>query len=278
MSNKVKFIAIFASVSLAILGVLSLVLFSFANAPLWFNIATTKIEHPAAADYQSLNKLLALVVKDGKVDYKQAKLAPEMNLALDYFAHTSPDKFKDEAEKLCYWINAHNLVILKVVADRYPIKSAKLLSRDIDARRFNLGGEAHSAEEIWLKKIRPYPLSDELGLLHDSRIIMLVSNGAAGDPPVLDHAVIPSLLSKDMAANTYKFIHNPRNVTYSLERSVFGISPYFQWNSLIIEKHFGTPHNFVLYYLEMPNKIPNRVGLMETYNRVFDWRVNDLES
>ncbi|MBN9396452.1 MAG: DUF547 domain-containing protein [Candidatus Melainabacteria bacterium] len=275
-----KLILYIVAAGALLLGAASLVMFSLANAPEWLMAINTSVTHPTQPDYQAADKALAALVKNGRVDYQAAKNNADLKQALDQLAHTAPDKFAKPLDVLCYWINAKSLITIKTIADKYPIRnnSAKPLGRDLNGTRYVVGGKAMSAQDIWLTKIKPYLMSPEKALINDPRAIMLVNSGAMGDPPVLDHCVTAKIYSKDLAANTFLYVRDKNNVNETDDGSYMSISPYFQWNSDIIERHFSDAFQFVLYYQDLESK--NYSGTMPfyTFNKDFDWRLNDINT
>ncbi len=81
-------------------------------------------------DYSLLNSLLNKYVKGDKVNYKQ--LVKEKDNLLKFteqLAKISPDSheklFPTRNDKLAYWINAYNALILKTIVNDYPVESIK---------------------------------------------------------------------------------------------------------------------------------------------------------
>lgn len=59
------------------------------------------------------------------VDYAALKADPNYARALDELSTTRPETFGSEAARFAFWVNAYNLLAIKTVADRYPIKSIR---------------------------------------------------------------------------------------------------------------------------------------------------------
>lgn len=59
------------------------------------------------------------------VDYAALKADPDYARALDDLSTARPETFASKAERLAFWVNAYNLLAIKTVVDRYPIKSIK---------------------------------------------------------------------------------------------------------------------------------------------------------
>lgn len=101
------------------------------GAALLFWIATTASAD--AFDYAAYAHLLEAHVRSGTVsgirlhlvDYAALKADPDYARALDDLSTARPETFASEAERFAFWVNAYNLLAIKAVVDRYPVKSIK---------------------------------------------------------------------------------------------------------------------------------------------------------
>ncbi len=194
-------------------------------------------------------------------------------------AELSSDEFASDSDKLCYWINAYNLFVIKTIADRFPVKSVETMSNELNSHLYTAGGQPISCKDIRQLKIQPLLGCTQNDDYTDCRMLLLISGGAMGYPAVLDHAVTTDSISRDMGENTFKFIRIRYNVYYdNISRTMF-ISPFFQWNESLFMRGFGDPFEFVIYYL-YPGEKPDQTDIhfKKTYNRKFDWRVNDVST
>src|SRR5262249_39035540 len=57
------------------------------------------------------------------VDYAGVKADPDYTQALADFAAATLDRLGTDTERLAFWTNAYNLMAIKAVVDRYPVKS-----------------------------------------------------------------------------------------------------------------------------------------------------------
>jgi len=86
----------------------------------------SEIDH---ADYQSL--LAAYVSGEGRVDYQRWKDSPNDVARLDRYVaalasappDVRPELYAGKPERLSYWLNLYNSIVLREVIRRYPIDS-----------------------------------------------------------------------------------------------------------------------------------------------------------
>jgi hypothetical protein len=231
-----------------------------------------KVETPVTYRFDKYSQLLKEFVKDSSVDYANLKKSPLLKESIKEIAHISPAKMLDDKERLCYWLNVYNLIVIKTVADRFPITDLKQLGNDPTRRKFTVGGDKYSMQTIQFEKVQPL-FSDNF-----PEEIFLMCGGAMGHPAILDHPVTPERMDKDMKEAAYRWVCDPGNVQFDKYKSRLDIGPFLQWNQGIFEKRFGTPVDFFLYFLnpEAQETISN-VTVIKGFGLPFNWTVNDWE-
>src|SRR5581483_11295941 len=71
--------------------------------------------HPGTIDRIPLNV----------VDYEALGGDPDYAQALRDFADAKPEQLRSDKERFAFWVNAYNLLAIKTVVDRYPLKSIR---------------------------------------------------------------------------------------------------------------------------------------------------------
>lgn len=233
--------------------------------------ALTKVEHPTRYNFPIYDKLLQAHVREDLVDYKELSKSPDLQKAVDELAAISCDQILNDQDRLCYWINAYNLLVLKAVCDKYPVKSIRQLRNTPNSRKFIVGGSPTTIQNIYLGKLLPM-LKEK-----DPRYVFLLNGGAKGYPPLMDHVIEASRLSSDSQLASYQFVKSPQNVEFNAYTSRLEISPYFQWNEAIFEKEYETPFDFVTTYFndDMKERVTSPT-VIKSYGKRFNWRLNDL--
>ena len=229
-----------------------------------------KVETPVTYRFDKYKQLLKEFVKDSSVDYAELKKSPLLKESMKEIAQVSPAKMLDDKERLCYWLNVYNLIAIKEIADRFPIRDLKQLGNDPTRRKFTVGGEKLSLQTIKLEKIEP--------MFNDNfpEEIFLICGGAMGHPAILDHPLEPDRLDKDMKEAAYRWVIDPGNVIYDKYRSRLDIGPYLQWYQGLFEKRYGTPIEFVMSFLnDNALEALSSVAVLKGYGMPFNWTVND---
>ncbi len=231
-----------------------------------------KVETPTTYRFDKYAQLLKEFVKDNSIDYASLKNSPLLKESMKEIAHISPAKMLDDKERLCYWLNAYNLIAIKEVADRFPITDLKQLGNDPTRRKFTVGGDKFSIQTIKIEKIEP--LFNE----NFPEEIFLMCGGAVGHPAILNHPLAPDRLDKDMKEAAYRWVCEPTNVAFDRYKSRLDLGPYLQWHEGLFEKRYGTPIEFVMSFLnEDAHEAMSNVTVIKGYALPFNWTVNDFE-
>lgn len=232
---------------------------NYLKAPL------TKVEYPPAYDFATYNQLLKKYVDDGLVDYKSLSQGPELNKAVDELASISPEHFADNNQKLSFWINTYNLLILKNIINHYPLKERSSLIRDLSLRKFVIGGQTIATDDIRNSKIYP--------LITDPRAIFLTCGGALGFPKLLSVAITAESMPSDMDQATAEFINRLGNVVLDSTTETMYITQFFKWNQSL----FGqSPFEFVNQHLPKSRQVDlEDLHTKTRYLGLFNWTLNE---
>jgi len=281
MKKKDPIVFIFITSLILGAGFLLATIHTIWHAPEYVSAVLTKVEHPIHPNYDEYNLLLHDVVKGEQVDYKAVRGNPHLQKALDRLACTACDEFPTDADKLLYWVNAYNLLVVKTISDRFPIFNYKAVTNDLSSRRFTVGGQALTVKDLRQLKIQPLLQGSSNGDATDCRMLMLICGGAMGFPCLCDHALTaePERLKKDMEEATHKFLLHRRNLYYDKTTVTLLISPFFQWYDSLFQQSFDEPWDFAIYYNPKKQRFNSLdFHLKRAYNTRFDWRINDIAS
>jgi len=252
----------------AILATVQLLMNMGSYLSSWF----VTVEHPVSYRFATFDRLLKYHVKRDLVDYRGlVHEAPALNRAVKELEHISPDRLAGADERLCFWINAYNLLILKTVADHYPVGSIKEIARSPGLHDFVIGGKAYSPGQIEEEHLRP------LLAAVDARALFTVCGGARGYPPLLDHCLEAPALSDDSAAACRRFVNNPDNVYFDRQTYTVYLSPFFRWNADLLSRAAGSPFDFVSRFLEGDKQVDlSDIHVKRRYMANFNWLLNDV--
>jgi Protein of unknown function, DUF547 len=179
---------------------------------------------PSSIDVSDYDRLLHTYVTDqGWVDY--AGLAHErgaLNRFLEQLAKASPNSFKNDTERLAFWINSYNAFTLADALDNVYGKhqSVRQVSGFFDGRRHSVAGENLTLDEIE-KRGRD---------LHDPRIHFAIVCASASCPRLQRFAYTGEALTEqlDQAARGFFADHN-RGLRFDPGKNELHVSPILKW-------------------------------------------------
>lgn len=149
-------------------------------------------------DHSHWTDLLQKYVSDkGQVDYKAIKAnASELRIYLDRLAGHRPDRSWSRAEKLTYWINAYNAFTVKLIIDKYPVKSIKDIKSPWDIRFIELGDKTFTLNHIEHKILRK---------MDEPRIHFAIVCASVSCPKLLNTAFEAAQLETQLSVATRDF-------------------------------------------------------------------------
>ena len=142
-------------------------------------------------------------------------------------ARTNPDEFATEAERMAFWINAYNAVVIWQVIERYPLESV----RDVGVlwglvggffkQTYPVAGREMSADNIEHDTLRAQ--------FDDERIHWALVCAAFGCPRLLDRPYRPETLDETLREQSYEFLSQPRGMQLDRASNTLYLSSYFDW-------------------------------------------------
>lgn len=233
--------------------------------------------------YADLDSVLQRYVsEDGRVDYPGlvGDHGP-LDRFVEALARSSPDNrpelFPTEADRLAYWMNAYNALMLARVVQAWPVESVKKIKPLYGvfwAERHTLGGERWTLRGLENKVIRKR--------FRDPRIHFAINCASAGCPALPRLAWRPETLEVDLEAAARRFVADPEKVLVDEEAKVIRLSSIFKW----FEEDFtgwladrGIDHpNGVLDYVAIYLPEERRARFDPSRFRVvwmeYDWGIN----
>lgn len=254
-----------------VFGVIFIVMHGIRILPASLASIFARVEHPSQAQFTIYDSLLKKYASDGLVDYSALKKDKDLDAAVNELERLAPDKLSYNGQ-VCYWINVHNLLVLKIISDRYPIKSSPSIGVDLASRKFSVGGEVLSVQRIFRQKI--FPLLKRASGVPEK--IFLVCGGTIAYPPLTDHALVPEHLDADARAAAYKYITNENNVFFDDERGIFYVSPLLKRYEPIFITVDQNAYTFAANYLNSERSPDlNDIMLTKSFMKNIDLRIND---
>ena len=221
----------------------------------------------AAADLEQATdgldaSLQAHVNGSGLVDYQA--LAVDRS-AIDSFtaALEQTDLSSLEADdRLATLINAYNAFALQTVLEHYPIEHVlNDLEQPFDAKRWMIGGEAYSLNEIENDLIR--------AKFDEPRIHWAVNCAAVSCPPLRAEAYRGDRLETQLAEQEERTLDDEKYV--KLDGSTLRLTRLFEWYEADFVKAAGSATAYVAGVVPaVAEAKPGDVEFME-----YDWTLND---
>ena len=166
----------------------------------------------------------------GNVDYGAWKAESTDLRALDTYlislSRGSTDLPAKKPERLAFWINAYNALVVRGVLDAYPITridprgTARLgydIWRDLQLR---VGDQAYSLDQIEQQQLRP---------LGDFRVHFAICKASKGSAPLLSRAYTAQRVDSQLAQQARKFFADRSRFRYDLTARRIRLSPLLKW-------------------------------------------------
>lgn len=173
-------------------------------------------------NYHAYNKLLQKHVNSfGEVNYQAIKTDPQLlQVCLELFTKTQPNKSWSQEERLAYWINAYNAFTIKLIIDNYPINSIKDLKNPWDQEFIPIGKQLMSLNQIE---------HDILRKMKEPRIHFAIVCASKSCPKLLNEAYTPSKLDLQLTLATEEFLSD--ETKNNLSEETIKLSKIFKWFS-----------------------------------------------
>lgn len=230
------------------------------------SIPAAELKALTAFDYSGWTTLLKTHVNDkGQVDYPalKANRAPLDRFVAQIAAvgpKSRPELFPTDADKLAYYINAYNALTMFNVINRYPeIKSVY----DSAANFFVLTEFLVDGDPIDLRALENDVVRKQFS---EPRIHFALNCASVGCPQLPTEPFLPATLEAQLARETQKFLHEPRNVSLKDGRVI--ISEIFKWYA---EDFTPSP----LEWIRANASDLNLPAGAAVDHRPYDWALND---
>lgn len=236
------------------------------------------------AAYDALLKRYVLPNPDGvnRVDYARWKAsAADVKALDDYIAalsSTQPSRLSRN-EAFAYWANLYNAITLKVVLDRYPVKSIRDIKSDglFDpkayigpwrTKRVTVEGRQLSLDDIEHEIMRP--------TFKDPRVHYAVNCASFGCPNLPPKAWDAATLDVDLDAAARDFVNHLRGAAV-LPGNKLRVSSIYKW----FRDDFGRDDAGVIAHLRKYAR-PDLARRLEKVTAIaedqYDWSLNGIAS
>ncbi|TYA53110.1 DUF547 domain-containing protein [Formosa maritima] len=175
-----------------------------------------------ALQFNSWNEFLQKHVNNsGDVNYKSIIKNQRLLLnSLNDFSKNQPNNSWSKEEKLAYWINAYNAFTIKLIIDKYPIKSIKDIKKPWEEKFIPIEKQLMSLNEIEHNILRK---------LDEPRIHFAIVCASKSCPKLLNEAYTPSKLDHQLTIATEEFLSD--NTKNNVSEDNIKLSKIFKWFS-----------------------------------------------
>lgn len=215
--------------------------------------------------FNDFDKFFKTYIENGKVNYQTIKGDVFLlNSIIEKIEKIYLKNFSPSQQK-AFWINSYNILVIKQVVDRYPVKSPRDVTGFFDRIKQNVANEKLTLNEIENEKLR--------NVFHDFRLHFVLICGAKSCPPIANFAYKAEELEKQLNAQTSLVMQDTAFIKLSSEKKQVSVSEIFKW----YESEFNTSADSTIAFINMyrNEKIP--AGYHLTFY-TYDWSLNENET
>lgn len=245
---------------------------------------------PEGFDYGWWNGALGRWAHAGGVDYDAVR-SEEQDLRRFVATlgvtgpRSTPERFVTEPERLAYYINAYNALVLFAVVDNWPIATVHDVRGWLDPRagfgffyglRFELDGESINLYDLENDVIRGFV---------DARIHAALNCASKSCPALAPHAFEPTALDAQLDEVTRVFCSTAPHVSVDDQTGEIRLSAIFEWYRADFEEHarrLGQPatiEDFISTFAAPQTAAAlarARSADFEVVFQPYDWALNQL--
>jgi hypothetical protein len=238
----------------------------------WWDAALGRWVHPTGIDYDA-------------VRFEEGDLRRFVATLGEVGPHATPERFTTQPERLAYYINAYNALVLLAVVDNWPIDTVHDVRGWLDPRagfgffyglRFPLDGGVVNLYDLEHEVIRGFV---------DARIHAAINRASRSCPALMPYAFEPVRLDDQLDVVTRNFCSSPPHVQVDSEAEEIQLSAIFEWYQADFEEHarrLGRPATIVDFILAFA--APDVAADVERAQRAgfevvfqpYDWALNRL--
>jgi len=221
-------------------------------------------------DWSGYDQLLKATVSKGKlnsvdlmrVDYVKIRNNPEYAKTLKMIANFDTSKLANKNERLAFYINAYNILAIKMVLDHWPVKSIKdigsLFSSVWKKEVGKINGKTTTLNEVEHEILRT---------MGEPRIHMAIVCASVSCPDLRAEAYQASKLNAQLDEQSLLFLKNPKKGLVIKGDTVY-VSKIFDW----FEKDFDRLGGVKSFISQYRKDVPMHSSIDADLN--YDWQLN----
>lgn len=197
------------------------------------------------------------------VDYPALKDNGKLAAAYQQLSQFPPSRLSSREEKLAFYINAYNILALKMVVDHFPLDSIKDVGSFFnpvwDRPAGTINGKTVSLGEIEHKILRP---------LGEPRIHLAIVCASVSCPDLRNEPYTAARLDTQLNEQAKKFLLNEHK-GLRIDKKQIHISKIFNWFEKDFKKTGGVEHFIRQYQPQLP-------ALSIAADMPYDWSLNGI--
>lgn len=239
-------------------------------------LPTLKFDHSHQDFTEILQKYVILQGASSRVNYKELKKnSTVLETYLKKLESVTPVQFKSWTtnQQYAFWVNAYNAYTIKLIIDKYPVKSIKelggLFSSPWKKRFFSLLEQKRHLHEIEHKILRIQ--------FNEPRTHFALNCASIGCPALLDEAYNPTKLESQLEQQTQTFLKDKSRNSINIKENNLILSKIFKWYQEDFTKNGGIQKFVAKYMTDDPLvKAKLHKGEFKIKYSYYDWKLNKL--
>lgn len=221
---------------------------------------------------------------NGEVDYAAIQAGEGLEAYIAVLESVDPETL-DEQEALAFWLNAYNAYTLKLIVDRYPVKSIKeitpvrikglslavpKLNSPFEFSIATIAGKKLSLDDIEHKIIRKQ--------FDEPRIHFALVCAAVSCPPLRREAYAASRLDAQLDDQARVFLFDESKNRVDTQKRTIYLSRIFKWFKSDFTKENRTLQQFLAPYYEGEAAAYLKANGYKVRFNKYNWALNDIGS
>ncbi len=214
--------------------------------------------------FEKSDKFFNTFVINNKVDYLLIKNNPEQLDEVLQIAATMDISTLDINSYKAFWINTYNLLVIKGIVNKYPMKSVQEIKGFFDNTTYTVANQDMTLKIIEKNMLRK--------VLKDPFLNFVLVCAANGCPPLINKAYQPEYIDQQLEDQTKISINNSKFIRINKDTKTVEVSEIFDWYKEDFLDKNGRIIDFINKY--RADKID------ETYKIEFykyDWTLNSVK-
>ena len=205
---------------------------------------TQPTETVTTVDHSTFDAILqACVDTEGLVDYNlmRNKYYHDLQSYLDYLGHINTDNLPRRRQKIAFWINAYNALVLQQVLDLNPKRSAAHEDSLFFQRRdYFIAGKKHSLNEMFNQII--------LTQFNEPRVFAALCDSTLSSALLRPEAYQPEMLAAQLDHQCRLWIANQNHNRLDQNQNCLYLSATFKNFTQHFDRLYDNPRNFFQKY------------------------------